>query len=272
MTQILLVGCGKMGGAMLARWQVDPRIAITYVSPTRKTAYDKENTHWVAAPQELPAGYAPDIVVLAVKPQIMAGVLPAYARFQSSLFLSVAAGLTLDVLSRQLGCESTPFLRSMPNLPAQIGQGAIAVAANPFVAPAQKELATVLLSAVGSVRWLDKETDLDAITALSGSGPAYVFALVEAMEAAGLKLGLPADLCAQFARQTLIGSAALLSAHPDVSAGQFRAAVTSPNGTTQAALVKLLGAENGLFPLLEATMQSAAARASELALKAALKG
>jgi pyrroline-5-carboxylate reductase len=262
MTRILLVGAGKMGGALLRGWTIDPSYEITIVDPAvpdKPTRFD-----WHASPASLPSSYAPAIIVLAIKPQQMAEQLPRYQRFSRSLFLSIAAGIDLDRLQQELGGASRPVLRAMPNLPASIGQGVTALVANAYATAEDKALGQRLLEAVGQVVWLDDEAQMNAVTALSGSGPAYVAALVEAMALAGEDLGLAPERARALARQTLIGTAALL-AQSQIEPADLRMAVTSPKGTTAAALDVLLADEGGLFSLLSRALAAAEQRACDLA-------
>ncbi|MDD3182100.1 MAG: pyrroline-5-carboxylate reductase [Alphaproteobacteria bacterium] len=261
MTKILLVGCGKMGGAMVRGWRKDETLDIVIVCPSPK----EQSAHvtWIDALDKLDPAFMPDVVVLAIKPQQMAAVLPAYARHADRLFLSIAAGKTLSHLAQLIGSPHAAILRAMPNLPSQIGKGITVVTANTAVTSQQKQLGQSLLESIGLVEWIDEEILMDAVTALSGSGPAYAFALCEAMAAAGEKLGLAPELAATLARQTIIGSGALLG-KSCASTAELRVAVTSPGGTTAAALLPLMDQENGLFPLLEKAMQAAYARAKEL--------
>lgn len=207
---------------------------------------------------------SPKAVVLAVKPQMLEGVARDAARFAAArpVFISIAAGVTLKSLSGWLG-EGAAIVRAMPNLPAAIGQGASVAAANARVTRAQKALAGALLRAAGTLDWLEDETPIDAVTAVSGSGPAYVFLLVEAMTAAGVEAGLPADLAGRLARATVAGSGALLDAWPDRAAETLRRDVTSPGGTTEAAL-KVLMAGGGLERLVTRAVKAAKARARAL--------
>lgn len=261
MTKILLVGCGKMGSALLRGWRKDETLDIVIVCPSPK----EESAHvtWIDAPDKLDPSFSPDVVVMAVKPQQMADILPAYANYADRLFLSIAAGKTLTHLAQLLGNPHAAILRSMPNLPAQIGQGITVVTSSAAVTPAQKQLGHKLLESIGLVEWINDETLMDAVTALSGSGPAYVFALCEAMAVAGEQLGLSPELAATLARQTAIGSGALL-AKSCATASELRIAVTSPAGTTEAALATLLDNETGLAQLLLQAMTAARDRAREL--------
>jgi pyrroline-5-carboxylate reductase len=261
---LLLAGCGKMGGAMLEGWLAAGTVdSVVVVEPRGEVPEDAGVTRCADA-SLVPQDFRPDVVVFAVKPQVMDEVVPAYARFvrPGTLFVSVAAGRTVAGFERMLG--GTPaMVRAMPNTPAAVGRGITAAYANPHVAADQRDLADRLLSAVGEVAWIDEEAQIDAVTAVSGSGPAYVFLLVEAMAEAGRKAGLPAELAMRLARSTVAGSGELLHRSP-VPADQLRRNVTSPNGTTQAALDVLM-AEGGLPDLLERAVAAAARRSRELA-------
>ena len=262
--RLLLVGCGKMGAALLRGAAAAGFLeSATIIDPAGKPPEELTvPLTWHTTPEALPAEAIFDLILLAVKPQQMAAVLPFYARFTKSLFLSSAAGITLDRLRNLLGGEYA-IVRTMPNLPASIGQGMSVAVANHAVTRAQQELADQFLKTVGATAWLPDEVRLDAVTALSGSGPAYVFALGEAMARAGEQLGLPPELAAQLARQTLIGSGALV-AQSSESLEALRQAVTSPGGTTEAALRHLLVA-GGLPGLISVAMMAARDRARELA-------
>jgi pyrroline-5-carboxylate reductase len=264
---LLLVGCGKMGGALLEGW-LERRIAqgFAVVEPgpgaSAFAARPGVTVHEEAA--SLPADLAPAVVVLAVKPQVMAEVLPAYRRFADgrAVFLSIAAGKTLGFLVRALG-EGTSVVRAMPNTPAAIGRGIAVLCASPAVTPAQRELCARLLAAVGEVGWVEDEALMDAVTAVSGSGPAYVFLLIEALAAAGIAAGLPEALAERLALATVAGSGELArrSAEPPA---RLRENVTSPGGTTRAALDVLMAAD-GLGPLMARAVDAAARRSRELA-------
>jgi pyrroline-5-carboxylate reductase len=263
--RLLLVGCGKMGGALL-RGIASARLAseIAVVEPSSPPPDDlQKNVAWRLSPEALDPAFAPDAVIVAVKPQSIAEALPPYARFTKAVFLSIAAGTTLAKLAEVLRNPAAAVVRTMPNLPASIGQGMTVAIANAHVADAQRVLCDKILRAVGAVAWVKDEALMDAAMAVSGCGPSYVFALCEAMAKAGESLGLPADLAAQLARQTVIGSGALLAEVAE-SAEDLRRAVTSPKGTTEAALARLL-ADDGLNRTMREAMSAAAARAKELA-------
>ena len=263
MPKLLLVGCGKMGGALLHSIAAARLMSeIVVVEPT-SPPITAEGVTWKKSRDEIGAGFVPDVVLIAVKPQVIPALLPPYGIYKKSVFLSIAAGVTLVSLAKLLSNMDAAIVRSMPNWPASVGQGVTVAVANTHVTLAQRDLCDRLLRAVGTTAWADDEALLEGVTALSGSGPAYVFALCEAMAKAGETLGLSGEMAAQLARQTIIGSGALL-AGSDQSAGDLRRAVTSPKGTTEAALAKLL-ASPGLNELVQDAMAAAAQRAKELA-------
>ena len=255
-----------MGGALLAGW-LDQGISpsdMIVVDPHHDTAAVPAKIRFFPTADELPGDFLPDLVMLAVKPQVMNQVVPAYRRFAGkSVFLSIAAGRTIASLEAILG-ENAAIVRAMPNTPASVGRGATGLFANRAVSPGQRAACDKLVSAVGQAAWVEAENQLDAVTALSGSGPAYVFLLVEAMAAAGEKLGLPADMAQLLARSTVTGAGELLHQSP-LPAATLRENVTSPNGTTHAALQVLMRERGGLAGLMSEALSAAARRAEELA-------
>jgi len=264
---LLLVGCGQMGGALLRGWRarhLAERHVVVEPGPGAAAFANQPDVIAVAAADQLPPDLKPDAIVFAVKPQLMGEVLPAYRRFAGggTLFLSIAAGKTLGFFARQLGAAA-PVVRAMPNTPAAIGRGIAVACASRAVAAAQRALAERLLGAVGEVGWVDDEALIDAVTAVSGSGPAYVFLLIECLAKAGVAAGLPAELAMRLARATVAGSGELArrSAEP---AARLRDSVTSPGGTTRAALDVLM-APDGLESLLTRAVLAAARRSRELA-------
>jgi pyrroline-5-carboxylate reductase len=204
-----------------------------------------------------------DVVVLAVKPQVMKTVCQALAPHlkPGQVVISVAAGITSTSLNAWLG-EQQPVVRCMPNTPALVRQGASGLYATPQVSTTQREQAEQLLSAVGTAFWLDTEQQLDAVTAVSGSGPAYFFLLIEAMTAAGEKLGLPRDIAAKLTVQTALGAAHMAQAS-DVDAAELRRRVTSPGGTPVAAINAFQA--GGFEALVQQALDAAAERSAELA-------
>jgi pyrroline-5-carboxylate reductase len=258
----MLVGAGKMGLALAKGW-LDaglPPSNLLLVDPNPGDAARELAADYGLNLSKEAAGLQPNVLVLAVKPQIIDPVMESLAPVvgPNTLAISIAAGIDIARLSRGLGMGRV--VRTMPNTPAQIGKGITGAVPGPDVTSADRANAEALLAAAGPVVWFDDEAQLDAVTALSGSGPAYVFHLVEALAAAGKKMGLPDAIAEQLARQTVIGSAALLEADPATPA-VLRQNVTSPNGTTAAGLVVLM---EGLTPLIEATTEAARKRSEEL--------
>ena len=264
--KLLLVGCGKMGSALLQGWlNAGLEAAQFYVQePNPDAALADLGVHLnvnTGALQEA----TPSVIILAIKPQLAVDVLPSIALLAApeTLVISLMAGVSINTMSDLLGGEAA-FVRTMPNTPAAMGDGMTALYASSGTQDAQKETAQALLAAVGQTVWLDNEKSIDAVTAISGSGPAYVFHMVEALAAAAVNLGLPQDMAAQLAAQTVIGSAAMLR-DDGADPRQLRVNVTSPGGTTEAALDVLMGDTGGLVDLMRRATQAAAARAGELA-------
>ncbi len=261
---ILLVGCGRMGSAMLSGWRergLAPSVAVD-PSPAAASFAGTDMTV-VADVAAIPAGFAPSAVVLAVKPQNAAETLPSYRRFVGQgVFLSIMAGRTIGGIRALLG-EKAAIVRAMPNTPAAVRQGVTVACPSPSVSPDQRALCDSLLQAIGVVAWADDEALLDPVTAVSGSGPAYVFLLAELMEQAAIEQGIPADLARLLARQTVSGSGALLAASPE-DASALRVAVTSPGGTTAEALRVLMDSDAWPRAMSEA-IAAATRRSRELA-------
>ncbi len=260
---LLLIGGGRMGSAMLAGWREQglSRAFVVDPSPGAQSLAGPDVTVLADAAQ-LPADFTPEAVVLAVKPQMAAAALPAYGRFaDKALFISIMAGKTVQGVAQLLGGVPA-IVRAMPNTPAAVRQGITVAFAGQGVSSEWRALASRLLAAVGEVAWVEEEGMLDPVTAISGGGPAYVFLLTELLEQAGLDQGLPADLARIMARQTVIGSAALLAASTETPEA-LRVAVTSPGGTTAEAL-KLLRADDALPKIFKAAIQAATERSREL--------
>lgn len=261
---LTLVGAGKMGGALLAGWLaggLDPaRTTIIDPEPSSEIA-ELCRARGMALNPQAPA--VSEALVLAVKPQGLEAAAAALAGLigPETLLVSILAGKTLaDLRLRLPGARAV--VRAMPNLAAGIGRGATGAVASPEVTPDQRACADALLAAGGLVEWLDDEGLIDALTAVSGSGPAYVFLLAEALAEAGIAAGLPAGMAARLARATVAGAGALLDASP-VEAAQLRRDVTSPGGTTAAALAVLM--RPGALPdLLREAVAAGAARAAAL--------
>jgi pyrroline-5-carboxylate reductase len=265
---LLLTGAGNMGGALLKGW-LDQGLAadqIVVQDPSPPPAIAALLAAHGITPQPSPMlDSAPAVMVVAVKPQLMEQVFPAVAKLAGpeTVVLSVAAGKTVASFEKHFS-RSMAVVRSIPNTPASVGRGITAAFANSHVTPTQKALCDRLLSAVGAVGWVDDESLIDAATAVSGSGPAYVFLLAECLAEAGVKAGLPADLAAQLARWTVAGAGELLH-RSDLSAATLRQNVTSPNGTTHAALQVLMADRSGLQNLMTEAVAAATKRSAELA-------
>jgi pyrroline-5-carboxylate reductase len=264
---IVIVGAGNMGGAIargLAEAGLAPRLVLVdpNISPQSFANLTAMGTRIVPDATAL-ASEKPEAIILAVKPQLMPQIAPAWRNAaRDALVISVAAGTMISSLNVWLD-SPTALVRAMPNLPASIGKGISAACATPSTSGAQRKLAETLLRAVGDFVWLENEQQIDAVTAVSGSGPAYVFYLVEALAAAARDVGLPADVAEQLARRTIEGAGALLEQSPSAP-GKLRESVTSPGGTTEAALRVLMGSE-GLRKLMTEAVQAATRRAGELA-------
>jgi pyrroline-5-carboxylate reductase len=261
---LILLGCGKMGGALLEGWLKGG------LSPAQVQVIDPYPSDWLKQQATLgvtvnPVELAPaTIAVIAVKPQMMAAAAPQLAVLagQGTVFLSIAAGTPIASFEAMFGA-TTPIIRSMPNTPAAVGRGISALIGNAAVSEAQVAMAEALLAAVGKTVRVASEDQMHAVTGLSGSGPAYVFHMIEAMAAAGVAAGLAPGLAMQLARATVAGAGALADASPE-SAEQLRVNVTSPAGTTAAGLAVLMPVLAGL---MTKTVAAAAQRSRELAEK-----
>ncbi|KIL97358.1 Pyrroline-5-carboxylate reductase [Paramagnetospirillum magnetotacticum MS-1] len=262
MTKILLVGCGKMGSAMLAGW-LERGTSPGDVVVVEPSCPDLGSVRVVASHAAIPEGFVPHVVIFAVKPQVMADVVPPYARFGTSLFLSIAAGKTIAFFRSLLGPDAV-IVRAMPNTPAAVRRGITVCCAEASVPAQARDLCGSLLEAVGEVGWVDDEALMDVVTAVSGSGPAYIFLLAEAMEAAGLAQGLPPALAERLARATVAGAGELLRLSSETTQ-QLRQNVTSPGGTTAAALAVLMAEKNGIPGLMSEAVAAATRRGRELA-------
>lgn len=262
---LVLVGAGRMGGALLEGWLrfgLDPK-KVTVIEPSPSPEIAALAKRGVGLNPQRKTLTGVTAVVVAVKPQIAAEVLPRLAPMiaMSTVVVSIMAGRTLQFLSGTLE-RPCALVRAMPNLPASIGHG-ITVAVARQASSAQRNLADRLLRATGSVEWVADETLMDAVTAVSGSGPAYIFLLAEALAQAGAAAGLPPALAQKLARETVVGAGELLH-RSALDAAVLRENVTSPGGTTAAALEVLMGA-NGLAPLMTKAVQAATRRSRELA-------
>jgi pyrroline-5-carboxylate reductase len=265
-SSLILVGAGKMGGSMLEGWLkvgMKPE-GVTVLDPRpseEMTRFCRENG--IALNPASPA--APDVLVLAIKPQMLDEAAPALngTLGPQTLIISILAGKTIGDLRSRLPASGA-IVRAMPNLPASIGRGATGAAVNEKVSETQRLMADALLSSNGIVEWLPSEDLIDAVTAVSGSGPAYVFHLVECLADAGTAAGLPPELAQRLARATITGAGELLF-QSDLPPATLRQNVTSPGGTTAAALDVLMREPNGLKALMREAVAAAKRRAEELA-------
>jgi pyrroline-5-carboxylate reductase len=266
--KIILVGCGNMGYAMLAGWLKSGQLeaAETFVVEPNDALRGRAAELGVVVGADagaVPGDAAPTLIVLAVKPQVIRGVAEGYRRFAGGVttFLSIAAGTGIKTLEEVLGAE-TPIMRCMPNTPAAIGKGMMVVYSTPRVAAETRRLVEQLLATSGEVATIGDESLMDAVTAVSGSGPAYIFHFIECLTAAAEAAGLPHDTAKLLAMQTVYGAASL-AAESEEEPGTLRRQVTSPNGTTAAALNVLMG-EDRLKRLVGEAVDAARARSVEL--------
>ena len=264
---ILLVGCGKMGGALLAGW-VDQGLSVDHMLVVEPTIDGDGSRVLDKVPAiknitNITEDFNPGVVIFAIKPQIMGEIVPLYRRFTAgnTVFLSIAAGMPIQFFEEKLGAGAA-VVRVMPNTPAAVRRGMSVLCANTNTDQLQQNLCAELMAAVGETAWLQEEGLMDAVTAVSGSGPAYVFYLIECLAQAAEGLGLAPDLAAHLALQTVSGAGELARLSND-QAAQLRINVTSPGGTTQAALEVLMG-KNGFKPLMMAAVRAAENRGRDL--------
>lgn len=265
---LVLLGCGKMGSAMLEGW------LNAGISPDAVSVLDPYPSDWLhdlagrglSLNADLPD--APAICFIAVKPQMMGDALPRIRSLVSdgaerTVFVSIAAGIPIASFKAVLG-DNSVVIRAMPNTPAAVGKGITAIIGDDLAREDELALAQTMLSAIGQTLRLENEGQMDAVTAVSGSGPAYVFHLIETLAAAGLAEGLPKDMAMQLALATVAGAGALAETADDDPA-QLRINVTSPAGTTAAALDVLMDRQSGFPDLLQRAVHAAAERSRELA-------
>ncbi len=261
----VLVGAGNMGGAMLFGWLENgiPAKSITVIDPSpRDDIRERLEASGVDLVAEAGEAGEVDVLLIAVKPQLMDKVLPGLATLmgENTVAVSVAAGTTISKLETDLGPGS--IVRAMPNTPALLKRGITACCPNPKVTDVQKARVQQLLEANGKVEWIGEESLIDAVTAVSGSGPAYVFHLAECLAAAGVEQGLPEDVANRLARETIAGAGEMLSRLPEESS-KLRENVTSPKGTTAAALSVFMEDE-ALKRLVSKAVAAARKRSEEL--------
>ena len=263
---LLLVGAGKMGGALLEGWLkqgLDPATVFIQDPALSEAMRAFASQHGIVANDapELPG--PPAVILIAVKPDVAQKLLPEVEPMlgDATVVLSIAAGRTLESLSRYLP-DTAAVVRAMPNTPASVGRGITVCIANTNVTAEQKRECDALLASVGAVVWVEDEALLDPVTAVSGSGPAYVFLFAECLETAGIEAGLPHDLAKQLAQETIAGAGELLR-RSDLEPAELRKNVTSPKGTTAAALEVLMG-DDALKDLMRCAVAAAAKRSGEL--------
>jgi len=267
--KLLLAGCGKMGGALLAGWLkqgIKPG-NITVIEPNNETSVALHRQYDVVtapSPENVDLGKKPNVIIFAIKPQIMNAVITSYARFLGDevVYISIAAGKPVSYFENVLG-KNASIVRAMPNTPAAVGRGITVCYSNSKVTKDQISLCEHLLSSVGEVAWIEDESQIDIVTALSGGGPAYVFLLAECLSKAGVKAGLPEGLAKLLARSTVAGSGELLYCSNE-DPETLRQNVTSPGGTTAEAL-RILMADKGWQPLIDEAIAAATLKSQELA-------
>jgi len=265
---ILLVGCGKMGHSMLSGWTdrgMDPnRVHIVEPNEDVASLLSKKGVKVFNQNCEIPSQFVPTIIIFAVKPQVMELVVPNYSHFksESTVFLSIAAGKKIAFFEQHLG-DDAAIVRAMPNTPAAVQRGITVACGNTQVSNPHKQQCLSLLRAVGEAEWIEDEDLIDAVTAISGGGPAYVFLLTEAMTKAGVDSGLPQGLSARLARATVSGAGELMR-QSDEHPSTLRENVTSPGGTTEEAL-RVLMSDDAWQTLMDRAIAAATARSRKLA-------
>jgi pyrroline-5-carboxylate reductase len=265
LSSLILVGCGHMGSALLQGLLKAPDVfqSITIVEPQALSV--PKGVHHVQRVEQLPQDHKTTCILFAIKPQLFAETLPHYQRFmaQNPLVISIAAGKTLSEMGALLSYNGA-MVRAMPNMPVAVGRGVIAAVSNGMLSDTQQKLCQNLFNTVGSMAMVREEKHMDAVTAVSGSGPAYLFLFLEALQQAAISVGLPADFAKYLAVETVAGSLAMVQETGSPMA-TLRQQVTSPKGTTAAALDVLMREEGGLVALLQEAVQVAHKRAGELA-------
>ena len=266
MTNIILIGAGNMGFAMLRKWAPRAAGAITVIEPNDHARQRVRELGAIAYASitDMPDEIEAQLVVVATKPRFVGDAIANCCRYISpdGMFMSVAAGVTLAEMARNLA-KPTALIRCMPNTPVSIGEGMIVCCVNQFVTDDHRYLATRLLSTLGLVSIVEDESIMDSVTAVSGSGPAYVFYFIEALQKGGIEAGLPDDLALLLAKQIVYG-AALLARDSDLLPSTLIAQVTSPNGTTEAAMTVLRSRGRSLAQIISEAVAAAKQRSAEL--------
>ena len=268
--EMLLVGCGSMGGALLKRW-VHHKLGdghVTVVTPHEESINSyREHTRvtWVSTPEDLSFEYKPDIIVFAVKPQILADVLPHYIRYtlEGVPCVTIAAGKELQFYEKYLG-QQVSLVRVMPNLASEYGLGMTAAIANPNVRNEDIAMVDDLFTAAGKVLWLEDEALFHSVTSVSGCGPAYLYLLTQSLEEAARHVGVPDEMAKVLARQTIVGAGALLE-HSEDSAEILKKRVASPGGVTEVALKVLENPTKGMVTLMKEALRTATEHSQEMA-------
>jgi pyrroline-5-carboxylate reductase len=262
---LLLVGCGKMGGVLLERWRATPLFSTIHVISPNHSHADEPGLHWHRDLASLPPSFTPTVITFAVKPAQLASLLPIYAKAFAAtapLYLSVAAGKPLAFYRAHLG-EHAHIVRAMPNTPSLIGEGMTALCAADTLSAAIRKTATDMMQTVGDVLWIENESQMEAVTAISGCGPAYVFLFIDSLINAATQAGLTAHQARQLAMQTIKGSQALAASSPK-TLPELCAQVASPGGATEAAL-KVLTKDDALKTLMQQAVTAAITRSKEMA-------
>jgi len=269
---LILAGCGNMGGALLDGWLsagLNPGAVFIVDPQLSANGSGRDGIACVASTADLPVSIAPAMVMLAVKPQLMPKVAPDYipmVRETGAAVISIAAGIGMAAYEGWFGAD-TAIVRVMPNTPAAVGQGLSLLLSNASVDADLRVLSQVMLGAVGACLWVETEAQIDALVGVTGSGPAYVFLLMECIAAAVERTGLSPEQARMAARQTILGAATLADRQPDIEPGELRRRVTSPGGVTQAALEVLMDADRGLGALFPEAMAAGEKRNAELSDK-----
>ena len=267
MANIVLAGAGNMGYAMLQRWIAETLHSFSVVEPDEalRDRASAASARTYADLRDLPQERSIDAVVMATKPNIVGDVSAHAGRVlrDGGVLISVAAGISIATLEAHLGRPEASLVRCMPNTPASIGEGMIVCCPGTGVTESQRTLVDELMSCIGKTVFIEDEGQMDAVTAVSGSGPAYVFNFVESFIEAAVEAGLPRDIASLLAKQTVLGAAKLM-ATSETEPAELRRQVTSPKGTTEAALKVLMDEGNGLKPLLARAVEAARARSVEL--------